>query len=202
MSLSYFFRDYVYIPLGGNRKGKGRQILNMLVVWGLTGLWHGASWNYVIWGLYFFLILAVEKQIMPFLETIRRSLRVAGTLLLILIGWVIFSHEDLADLGATLAAMVGFGSGGFASAGIWTKILSCLPLMLTCALGASPIPRWIAGQFAAVFGMVGKRRRGKKVTGKKIVYTAVCFALMVVLLWICTVSLVGSTSAPAIYGNF
>ena len=61
ISLSTFFRDYVYIPLGGNRRGKGRQLLNLFIVWGLTGLWHGASWNYVLWGLYFFLFLVIEK---------------------------------------------------------------------------------------------------------------------------------------------
>lgn len=68
MTLGSFFRDYVYIPLGGNRRGKARQILNLFVVWALTGLWHGAAWNFVLWGLYFFVLLAIEKQIQPMLE--------------------------------------------------------------------------------------------------------------------------------------
>lgn len=202
MSLSYFFRDYVYIPLGGNRKGTGRQILNMLVVWGLTGLWHGASWNFVIWGLYYFALLAVEKQIMPLLERIPKIGRVAITMFLTIFGWVIFSHTDMGSLGSSLAAMFGFGEGGFASAGVGTKLLNTLPLIIVCAIGSSPIPRGIGVAFSSLTGMVGKRRAGLKIRPKKLVYVFVTFAVMCVLLWLCTVSLVGSTSAPAIYGNF
>ena len=200
ISLGSFFRDYVYIPLGGNRKGRGRQVLNMLVVWTLTGLWHGASWNYVIWGLYFFLLLTTEKLLMPRLEKLPGALRTAGTLTLVLFGWVIFSHEDLRALAGALGAM--FGLQGFAAAGVWTKFLNSLPLLLVCALGSSGLPR-IAGRIlAGVFDMDRKRKRSGTATVPRVTYLIAAFLAMAVLLGLCTVSLVGSTSAPSIYGNF
>lgn len=104
ISLSSFFRDYVYIPLGGNRKGSKRQILNMFIVWSLTGLWHGASWNFIIWGLYFFIILVIEKYItndFPIPIIIRRIV----TLFLIIIGWVIFAFDDIGTMILYLKSM-------------------------------------------------------------------------------------------------
>ena len=200
MSLGSFFKDYVYIPLGGNRRGKTRQVINLLVVWALTGLWHGASWNFVIWGLYFFVILSVEKQIMPMLERLSNGVRRAITLFLVLISWVIFSHEDMGALGSALGAMIGLG--GFASAGIWTKLLNTLPLLLVCILGSTGIPRMVGTVFARMCEMGRKRRKANMVTPVRIVYLVVTFGVMCLLLWLCTVSLVGSTSAPSIYGNF
>lgn len=200
MSLGSFFKDYVYIPLGGNRLGKSRQIINLLVVWALTGLWHGASWNFVIWGLYFFIILSVEKQIMPMLEQLPNAARRAITLFLVLISWVIFSHENLGDLGSALGAMIGLG--GFASAGIWTKLLNTLPLLLVCILGSTGIPRMIGMIFSGMCQMGRKRRKGNQILPLRIVYLVVTFGVMCLLLWLCTVSLVGSTSAPSIYGGF
>ena len=102
MSLGTFFRDYVYIPLGGNRKGKVRQVLNMFIVWALTGLWHGASWNFVLWGVFNFVLLSIEKQIMPQLEELPDRLRNFMTMLVVLFGWVLFSHTDFAELGIAI----------------------------------------------------------------------------------------------------
>ena len=96
ISLGSFFRDYVYIPLGGKKK---HQLLNMAVVWALTGLWHGASWNFVLWGLYFFVILAAEKAIgEKRLRRIPTILRRVGTMLLVILGWNIFYFTDLTQL--------------------------------------------------------------------------------------------------------
>ncbi len=200
MSLGSFFRDYVYIPLGGNRKGKNRQTVNMFVVWALTGLWHGASWNFVIWGLYFFLLLAVEKQIMPILETLHSALRNAITMVLVLFGWVIFSHTDLPELGSALGAMIGLG--GFSSAGVWTKLLNTLPLLAVCVIGATGLPRTVGQVFAGMCGMGRRRKQGNAVTLSRVVYLTVIFGVVCLLLWLCTVSLVGSTSAPSIYAEF
>ena len=200
MSLGSFFRDYVYIPLGGNRRGKIRQVVNMFAVWALTGLWHGASWNYILWGIYFFVLLTAEKQMMKQLEELPRLLRNFLTMLLILFGWVLCSHEDFAALGSAIGAMFGFG--GFTSTGIWTKLLNCLPLLLVCWLGSSSLPRTAAQIWAGVCGMVGKRRKSNAIDVMKVVYVVSCFAFMCLLLWLCTVSLVGSTSAPSLYSNF
>ena len=200
MSLGTFFRDYVYIPLGGNRKGKVRQILNMLAVWALTGLWHGASWNFVIWGIYNFVLLAVEKQIMPELEELPDWLRNLLTMLAILFGWVLFSHTDFAELGAAIRAMLGFS--GFAAAGTGTVLMNTLPLIAVCLIGCSTLPRTVSQTFARMCGMYGKRRKSNTVDAGKIVYVAVRFGFICLLVWLCVVSMIGTTSTPSIYADF
>ena len=106
MTLSGWFRDYVYVPLGGNRRGVPRQILNLLIVWGLTGLWHGASWNFVVWGLYFAILLIAEKFIFArLLARIPGPVRRLITLLFVLFGWVIFNAETLPGALEYLGAM-------------------------------------------------------------------------------------------------
>ncbi|WP_372632786.1 MBOAT family protein [Cohnella sp.] len=108
ISLSTWFRDYVYIPLGGNRKGPSNQLRNILIVWTLTGIWHGASWNFLLWGLYFGVILIFEKWIgLSLLERSPRWVRHLYAALLILVGWVLFAFEDLPEVGRYLAAMFG-----------------------------------------------------------------------------------------------
>ena len=111
ITLGAWFRDYVYIPLGGNRKGTLRQMLNIFIVWALTGFWHGASWNFIFWGLYFAVLLALEKFVLfRFWEKVPRVLRHLYTLLLVVISWVIFAAEDIVGIGAGsyLAGMFGF----------------------------------------------------------------------------------------------
>ena len=99
ITLSQWFRDYVYIPLGGNRRGLARQILNLLVVWALTGLWHGANWNFLLWGLYFAVLLIAEKAFLSkLLQKLPRALRHVYAVLCILLGWVIFRTQSLAAL--------------------------------------------------------------------------------------------------------
>ncbi|MFF2091492.1 MBOAT family O-acyltransferase [Paenibacillus sp. NPDC058174] len=108
ISLSTWFRDYVYIPLGGNRRGLLLQLRNILIVWMLTGLWHGASWNFLFWGLYFGIILTGEKMfLLKLLQRLPRWVRHVYALLLILIGWVFFAFEELPSIGHYLQAMVG-----------------------------------------------------------------------------------------------
>ena len=99
ISLSTWFRDYVYIPLGGNRCSKARWIFNILVVWFLTGFWHGASWNFIIWGMYYAILLLIEKLFLSkFLEKLPKVIRFIYTFLLVNIGWLIFRIEDLSIL--------------------------------------------------------------------------------------------------------
>lgn len=98
ITLSTWFREYVYIPLGGNRKGKGRMLFNLFVVWFLTGLWHGASWNFVLWGLYFFVLLVIEKTfLLKVLQKIPRVFSHLYSLFFILFGWYIFVSCDLSS---------------------------------------------------------------------------------------------------------
>ena len=115
ISLGSWFREYLYIPLGGNRKGLPRQMLNLLVVWALTGLWHGAGWNFVIWGLYFFVLLAAEKLFLY--NLLRKAPAIIGrlyTLSAVLISWVIFACDDIGAAGSYLLSL--FGANGYADA--------------------------------------------------------------------------------------
>ena len=113
MTLSFWFRDYVYIPLGGNRCSRGRQILNLMAVWMLTGLWHGSAWNFVLWGLYYALLLMGEKFLWgKFLEKLPAAVRHVYALVLIIIGWVLFRSGSLAQVGQMVAAMFGAAPGG------------------------------------------------------------------------------------------
>ena len=108
ITLSTWFREYVYIPLGGNRKGLKRQIVNLLIVWFLTGLWHGASWNFVLWGLYYFVLLVIEKVFL--LAKMQRWPRVVQhfyALFFIVTGWVVFAIEDFHKMGQYLLVMFG-----------------------------------------------------------------------------------------------
>ncbi len=113
ISLSSWFRDYVYIPLGGNRKGTARTIFNIAVVWCLTGLWHGASWNFVAWGAFYGILLIGEKYVFKNLsEKLPRPARRVATMLIVIIGWVFFSSENLSSAVSFLSSM--FGANGFA----------------------------------------------------------------------------------------
>ena len=200
IGLGSFFRDYVYIPLGGNRRGKARQILNLLAVWALTGLWHGASWNFVLWGLYFFVLLSIEKQIAPKLETLPFIVRNLVTMFFVLIGWVLFMNTSLSGIGSAFAAMFGGGTS-FAGSGVSLQLKNSLPLLLTCLIGSSVLPRWFGFIWSGLFGMGRSDRRGA-VTVKKGIYLASVFLFLILLLWLCTVSLVGSTSSPSMYAQF
>jgi alginate O-acetyltransferase complex protein AlgI len=96
MTLSGWFLNYLYIPLGGSRQGKGKMLRNLLIVWFLTGLWHGAGWNFILWGLYFFVLLSVEKLfLLPILEKLPSVFSHLYTIFFLLIGWMIFASDGL-----------------------------------------------------------------------------------------------------------
>lgn len=139
ISLGSWFRQYVYIPMGGNRVSKGRLFFNLMVVWGLTGIWHGASWNYLIWGLYFGLILILEKGgLSRLLERLPRVLRHLYTVFLVLVSWVIFAVEDLGRMGGYLKAMFGRGAG-LSAPTVGYYLLSYLPILLIAAAACLPM---------------------------------------------------------------
>ncbi len=197
ITLGSFFRDYVYIPLGGNRKGKVRRILNLFIVWALTGLWHGANWNYLIWGLYFFALLTAEKQLMPKLEKLPYYARLLITMFFVLIGWVIFSHESLPALGNSLAMM--FGKGSFWNAQVGVILRNSLPLIAICLIGSSVLPRW----FSLIWGGILVRgRKENQISATQVIYAVSLFLFAVLLLCLCTVSLVGNASQPSLYASF
>ena len=138
ITLSSWFRDYVYIPLGGSRRGAGRTIVNLFAVWVLTGLWHGAAWNYVLWGVYYFVLLTAERLIgQARLARVPRVLRHFLTMALVIVGWVLFAIEDFGALGAYLFAMFSLSGGVLSTqAAVW--VLSYLPLMVAAAFASLP----------------------------------------------------------------
>ena len=141
ISLSTWFRDYVYIPLGGNRRGPWRQLLNLLIVWSLTGLWHGAEWTFVLWGLYYFLLLAGERFLWGKAVARLGPLRHLYALFFVNAGWVLFRAESISKAGGVLRAMLG---GASLSDGRTTYYLLEYGWVLTLAVVAAlPWKRWL-----------------------------------------------------------
>ncbi len=140
ISLSTWFRDYVYIPLGGSRRGRGRTALNLLAVWLLTGLWHGASWNFVVWGLYYFAILVVEKAfLLKWLDRAPAALRHVYVMLLVILGWALFYFDEgFGACAAYLGAMFG-QSAGLISGDALNLVIRYLPALLAAALASTPL---------------------------------------------------------------
>lgn len=145
ITLSTWFREYVYIPLGGNRKGKGRQIFNLFVVWALTGLWHGAGWNFLCWGLYFFVLLVLEKNfLLDLLKKLPAIFRHLYALVLIVLGWVLFAIEDFSALGTYCRSLFG-GSGGYNEQTLYL-LGSYAVLLVIMAIASTELPARI-GKF-------------------------------------------------------
>ena len=185
ISLGTWFRDYVYIPLGGNRKGKNRQLLNITIVWALTGFWHGASWTFMLWGLYYAAFLIFEKLF--WLEKLEKAPSFVGhiyTVLVAVCGWVLFQLTSLSECGRYFKAMFGFGAGGF----------------------IKPVDGYYAASFAVMFAIaivactpLAKNLFNKLSDKAKSVATPV---LIVIGLLICTAYLVDATYNPFLYFRF
>jgi len=185
ISLSTWFREYLYIPLGGNRCSKPRWMFNLLVVWAATGIWHGASWNYLLWGLYFFVLLMLEKFFL--LERLKKAPVVLShlyTLFLVMVSWAIFALEDFAQLGSYLKVMFGFGGVPLAD-GAFGYYLACyLPILCVCAVASTPV------------GVTLYRRL------KPRAQQWVCGALVAAGLLVCTAYVVAGTYNPFLYFRF
>ena len=142
ISLSGFFRDYVYIPLGGNRVSVPRHILNMLIVWALTGFWHGANWNFVIWGLYFFVFLVLEKYLIKPKKNPSLAWRIPRTLLTMVIvffSFMIFKFTDMASLGAAIGGIFTSNGKGFGDLHTATVFKNYVFFIILSALACTPI---------------------------------------------------------------
>ena len=190
MTLSGYFRSYVYIPLGGNRRGVARTLRNLLITWALTGLWHGASINFLLWGLYFFLLLVLEKFFLGHrLSRLPRTLRHLYAIGGILIGWLIFSAEgaSFGELLSLVGRLVGVGVSAFVDGRVAYELLRGLPLLLIMAVGATPLPRRLWG--------VWRSRTPRISDGARIL---LCLAS----LGLCTTYLVNSGYNPFLYFRF
>ena len=157
MTLSQWFRDYIYIPLGGSRRGKPRQILNLLIVWGLTGLWHGASWSFALWGLYFAVLLIVEKLVMArILNRLPAFFRHIYALFFILLGWVLFRTEDFSQLAALLRTLFTGGAAVTAEPFVFVLRQYGIELLLGALLCTPLGKRFLEMLDRARFGRVVK----------------------------------------------
>ena len=147
ISLSTWFKEYVYIPLGGNRKGVKRQILNLLIVWGLTGLWHGAAYNFVLWGLYYGLLLILEKFVLKkFLDRLPSFVQHIYTLFIVIIGWGLFYFTDVGQLGEFMADLFNFGNG-ICGNQAFNLIMNNLPMLIIAAVASTPLAAMLYNRF-------------------------------------------------------
>ena len=185
ISLGSWFRDYVYIPLGGNRKGIPRLLLNLLIVWFLTGLWHGASWNFVMWGLYFGAILMIEKLfLLRKLERTPVAVQHVYALFFIVLGWAIFYFEDTSAMFGYIGTMFTFANG-FIGAEATTLTLQYLPLLLVAGFASTPAARIIYEKLRDRKGM-----------------TTLEYAACAVALVLGTATLVSQSYNPFLYFRF
>lgn len=187
ITLSTWFKEYLYIPLGGNRRGLARQALNLLIVWTLTGFWHGAGWNFVMWGLYYFAILFIEKLfLLKALDKLPRFFRHAYALLLIVIGWVIFASDDVSVMLPYLGSMFG-ANGALGGMDVYT-LLTRAALMVICCVASTELPRRL---FVTAAGKMNE----KAAFTVKSVLTLTLLALSVVFL-------IGDSYNPFLYFRF
>ncbi|MBE6648017.1 MAG: MBOAT family protein [Ruminococcaceae bacterium] len=168
ITLSSWFKEYVYIPLGGNRKGKGRQILNLFIVWALTGLWHGASWNFVIWGIYFFALLMLEKLfLLKFFEKLPKFFSHVYSLFFIIIGWIIFSCTSITEIGTYIQNMF---YGKLMSDYTLYLLGSNAILLILMGIASTPIPKKVAKGIAEKLKLSPETRYMFKIVASMIVF--------------------------------
>ena len=183
MSLGSWFRDYVYIPLGGNRVGKGRWVFNILVVWMLTGLWHGAAWNFVLWGLLYAVFLLLEKWV-PALQKMPDILRRIYVLLVVVIGFVLFNARDLSQALSDIGGMFGFGGVPLVTGQTLYYLRSYGVLLIAACVGATPVVRKVAAKLENTYVAVLEP------------------ALLALLLLVCSAYLVDGSFNPFLYFRF
>ena len=190
ISLGSFFRDYVYIPLGGNRRGRARTALNLAIVWALTGLWHGASRNFVIWGLYYGVLIILEKLVLAdFREKLPGAAQHIAALFLIVVGWTVFYYTDMGCLGKHLGAMFGIGAAGLSDPVTMAVIRKYTVLPLIAAIASLPI----LPQLKAWLG------KHEKLEGAADIVSLVCLTALMLLSMI---FIVGQSYNPFIYFRF
>lgn len=189
ITLSSFFKDYVYIPLGGNRVSFVKWLRNIFVVWFLTGLWHGASWNYILWGLYFALLLLIEKKVLKKRLEKHRVLSHVYTLFFVIISFVIFKNESIVELKKHLIGMFNFANYKLFDSTVLYYLKSYAILILVSVLASTPLLKNIAKNLS----------KRKVLKNFSIILEP---ALIIILLVISTSSLISSTYNPFLYFRF
>lgn len=188
ISLGSWFKEYVYIPLGGSKKGMGRTFFNIFVVWFLTGLWHGASVNFVLWGLYFCFFLIMEKTwLLKALQKLPRAVSHIYALLVIYFGWLLFAWEDIHGHRVYLKAMAGIGSGGLISRESLYLLVSNIGLLFIMVVGCTSLPKRLVTKCMKKDGIV----------------TSLCMSIYVAGILLLSIAyLVNGTYNPFLYFRF
>ena len=194
ISLSSFFRDYVYIPLGGNRKGSRRTTINLLIVWCLTGFWHGDSWNYIFWGLYFFIFILMENKFLT--AKLSRLPSFVGhiyAMVVVYFGWALFRCESFGNLGLILKGMIGLNGNGFSDASTSITIQNNIFLLIFCIIASTPI-----------FKNIGTYLKRLHLINHLIPHIVYIYdaAMPAVLLIVSLLALVGNSYNPFLYFQF
>ena len=183
ISLTTWFREYVYFPLGGNRVSRGKWVRNILIVWLLTGIWHGAGWNFLLWGLYYAVWMLAERLFLgKRLEKLPAVLQHVYAMAVVLVGWALFAVEDPGRLGGYFRAL--FGGSGLLSAVDGYRLRSYLPMLVILALGATPLAQ-------KLWDWLGDRTRSRLAP-----------VLVLAALVLCTASLVDASYNPFLYFRF
>ncbi len=188
ISLGNWFKEYVYIPLGGSQKGNARTFLNIFIVWFLTGLWHGTTINFTLWGLYFCFFLIMEKTwLLKFLDKIPRVFSHIYALVVVYFGWLLFAWEDIHGHRVYMKAMLGMAGAGVVNKESLYLIVSNALLMVIMAIGCTSLPKYLA----------------KKVTKKDGIGASLCMSVYVAVILLLSIAyLVNGTYNPFLYFRF
>lgn len=185
ITLSTWFREYIYIPLGGNRVGKLRGFFNLAAVWFLTGFWHGADWNYIIWGVYFWVFLVIEKAFLGKLLAKVPPVAHVYSMIVVGFGWMIFFHSDISQILLLLKQMAGIGAE-FINGSVGYAALRLIPFIIVCAIGCTPLPKKVFEKL---------KEKLPAVSAVKPVFSAVLFI-------ICVAYMVDNSFSPFLYYIF
>jgi len=193
ISLGAFFRDYLYIPLGGNRHGLLRTIFNLFVVWFFTGMWHGASWNFVLWGLYFFVFILLEKLFLSKLLEKNKTISHIYLLIIVYFGWILFRFKDLNLIVITLKSMFGLNGNAFWNFETGTVILNNLTVFVIAIIASTPLIKMLCEKFKNLTFNNGVAF---------VFYSFVRVLYPILLLLLSTAALVGDSYNPFLYFQF
>ena len=189
ITLSRWFKDYIYIPLGGNRVSKIKNIFNILVVWAITGLWHGAAWNFVIWGLYYAVILIIEKKFFYNFFQKHKVIGIFWTNFLVVIGFVIFNQTNIQSITIFFQNMFGLNNITFTATEVNYYLVNNIVLLLISAVASTPILKAIA------------KNVNEKYKNNTIVSIIECVTI-IILITICTSFIIDKSVNPFLYFKF
>ncbi len=193
ISLSTFFRDYVYIPLGGNRKGKFNTYRNLFIVWLLTGLWHGASWNFVLWGLFFFVFLVIEKiGLLKILEKIPAFFSHFYLLIVVFFGWILFRFSDFRYIPVVIKGLFGLNGNAFIDFETKTLLIGNIIFIIVALFSVTPIIKRLSTAC----------QNSEKGSFPSVLYKILSVVLPLCILFLSTLALVGDSYNPFLYFQF